>query len=641
MTRKNNKKVTNKKADLNKAKTAESVRHNLSHAIDTGEKKRDASQTVINRVFGLRKNFLIIGLTGRTGSGCSTVARTMSCEWDVLKSNYHDLNSGVITNETRKDRIVYRFLKKHWESFKVISASDIIFYYALKEDFDVFVESLSKESNEPDEKSKVNNNSPNTNEEIKRELRKLQQEFELCHNKVLEVEKDIENADIFTEKEKIDALQSLIFVEIKKFRQLLDSLLANTKKKIISQDLQRWGNNIRKYNSIKDGTESDIDPKTPSCLARKINQIIKALRTYNKKTGTHTLIVIDALRNPFEILYFRERYAAFYLMAVHTDEKIRHNTLYQKGYRNDEIEKLDKVEDSKKLFRDSYEKIDLDKCIELADIHITHENSDGMSDRNLVNQIFTYIALIFHPGLIPPSPQERVMQVAYTAKLNSGCLSRQVGAVVTNKNYSVLSIGWNTVPEGQTPCTLRSLFDLDNEEDDNAYSNFERCNSKFKEQCKKLINEYKSASESCENCGVNLSYCFKDIYTSYAEKQRYNQVHTRSLHAEENAFLQLAKYGTLGIAGGRLFTTASCCELCAKKAYQLGITEIYYIDSYPGISRAHILESGTIRPKFILFKGVIGRAYINLYTPFLPIKDEIAELTGVDVKAVINPEVKG
>jgi len=35
------------------------------------------------------------------------------------------------------------------------------------------------------------------------------------------------------------------------------------------------------------------------------------------------------------------------------------------------------------------------------------------------------------------------------------------------------------------------------------------------------------------------------------------QVHTRSLQAEENAFLQISKYGGRGIEGGRLFPTAS------------------------------------------------------------------------------------
>lgn len=75
-----------------------------------------------------------------------------------------------------------------------------------------------------------------------------------------------------------------------------------------------------------------------------------------------------------------------------------------------------------------------------------------------------------------------------------------------------------------------------------------------------------------------MTYCFKDVHNSrHVTGEIGNQVHTRSLHAEENAFLQLAKYGSSGIKGGKLFSTACCCELCAKKAYQLGIKEIYYI----------------------------------------------------------------
>lgn len=142
--------------------------------------------------------------------------------------------------------------------------------------------------------------------------------------------------------------------------------------------------------------------------------------------------------------------------------------------------------------------------------------------------------------------------------------------------------------------------------------------------------------------GLTLTYCFKDVYTTIrSRKELGNQVHTRSLHAEENAFLQLAKYGTQGIEGGFLFTTASCCELCAKKAYQLGIKRIYYIDAYPGITQSHILESGNKQPKMTLFHGAIGRAYISLYNPMLPLKDEIETLTGIRVKRDILKNTAG
>ncbi|HFD1372059.1 TPA: deoxycytidylate deaminase, partial [Klebsiella quasipneumoniae] len=101
-----------------------------------------------------------------------------------------------------------------------------------------------------------------------------------------------------------------------------------------------------------------------------------------------------------------------------------------------------------------------------------------------------------------------------------------------------------------------------------------------------------------------------------------NQVHTRALHAEENAFLQLVKYGGVGIIGGKLYTTASPCELCAKKAYQLGISEVIFIDPYPGITQEHIISIGSTPPKLVQFRGAIGKAYHRLYEQVIPIKDE-------------------
>lgn len=44
---------------------------------------------VIRQIYKLRQNFILIGLTGRTGSGCSTVAKILATEnVQDLKSNY-------------------------------------------------------------------------------------------------------------------------------------------------------------------------------------------------------------------------------------------------------------------------------------------------------------------------------------------------------------------------------------------------------------------------------------------------------------------------------------------------------------------------------------------------------------------------
>jgi len=605
--------------------------------------EEEPNENIVDKIYKLRKNFVVIGLTGRTGSGCTTVAKLLSTQNpEEFKSEYREVNSNPIDNDVRKNRIIYRYILKNWSPFTVIKASDIIFYYALLQTFDVFSHSLAKCSNDANSEGKLSDSDSERSDEVLNDLQKVKSKFEELSAIAKECDSYLKNDEKKYNSGLTRKYLNLILIDIPKFRDDLGKALEKSKK-ILSDELQTWGNNIRVYDSIVAPIDRSQSEHAPSCLARKINQFLKLIRDDNKNHKMPTHIAIDALRNPFEVLYFRERYSAFYLMSINTTEQIRKQKLFEQGYRNDEIRLLDEREGEgeKKDFKSQYTGLDIDKCIELSDIHITHDGTEYTNNRKLTNQIITYISLMLHPGLVPPSPIERVMQVAYTAKLNSGCLSRQVGAAVTNEAFSIFSIGWNTVAEGQTPCSLRSLSDLVEKEDLTAYSTYEKQDVKFQNYIKRIVECYRDCridlkyhNKDILN-GVNLTYCFKDIHNSkHVTGQLENQVHTRSLHAEENAFLQLAKYGSSGIKGGKLFSTACCCELCAKKAYQLGIKEIYYIDSYPGISQKHILECGDNSPKMILFHGAVGRAYVSLYNPFLSLKDEIEEVTGVHVEDI-------
>lgn len=595
--------------------------------------------SIIKQVYKLRRDFILIGLTGRTGSGCTSVADLLCTEkFSELKTEHRNIVEDPWDNDSRKNRIVHDYMLKHWHPFCVIHASNIIFYYALQLPFDDFVKEFSTASTKLDAKPE------SESEEIRESLQKIKPQYEKVSSFVKDCESLLETGNSL-EDDKINNIKHCIFDEIPAFRVELEKRLRTTRLRIIANVLQKWGNNIRKYNQVREASEDLVDDNAPACLAKKIDLFIKLIRSQNsrkeKDKDDYTHIVIDALRNPYEVLYFREQYSAFYLMSISTDEQTRRRKLMEKGFPPEAINELDKKENGRKDFSEAYKDIDINRCIELSDIHLTHDGTDYTNNRKLTNQIITYLALIRHPGLIPPSPLERVMQIAYTAKLNSGCLSRQVGAVVTNEDFSVLSVGWNTVPQGQTPCSLRCLNDLCAGEDEKAYSTFEKTNVKFVQSTRDLHSLYITRGKEPYDSliGIPLAYCFKDIYTSTEREQENNQVHTRAVHAEENAFLQLAKYGTPGIKGGRLFTTSSCCELCAKKAYQLGISEIYYIDSYPGITHSHIIQCGSNQPQMILFHGAIGRAYSNLYNPFLPLKDEIEALSGVNVKATLNPDM--
>ncbi len=215
------------------------------------------------------------------------------------------------------------------------------------------------------------------------------------------------------------------------------------------------------------------------------------------------------------------------------------------------------------------------------------------------------------------------MQVAFTAKYNSGCISRQVGAVITDCDNAIKSIGWNDVGYGQIPCLLRSVNELVEFKSEYIYSEFERGSLKYddgKTFTEKLGTEISRLK--LENLkGLNHSFCFKTYENKFRKNK--NQVYTRSLHAEENAMMQIAKAGGNGLKGGTMYVTASPCVLCSKKSYQLGINRIVYIDPYPDIAIDQILRSGYIKIDIVEFEGAIGNAYFKLYQPFLSYKDEL------------------
>lgn len=277
-------------------------------------------------------------------------------------------------------------------------------------------------------------------------------------------------------------------------------------------------------------------------------------------------------------------------------------------------------------------------CLENADIFINNV-TDSRQYIQLKRKLIRYVSLIMNPGLVLPSPVERCMQLAYTAKLNSGCISRQVGAAITDAEYHLLSIGWNQQPEGQIPCSYRDLCSLYYHWSPEAYSDYE-CDDL--DQIQKNIKAPVTELLDTSDCPLTLqgklpAYCFKDIYNSIMGNV--NQVHPRSLHAEETAFLNLGQHSA---QGGILFTTSSPCELCAKKAKYKGISKIYYIEPYSGISLKHVLNIGakSTRPKMLLFTGAIGRAYTQLYTPLLPKKDELTFWLGANLDVNILKQIQ-
>lgn len=585
----------------------------------------------VENAYQKRRQFILIALTGRTGSGCSTAASILNTEsfdaLDLSTPKFKEFNSV----DERKYSIVYKYMSNgHWHPFTIIEGSAVIFSFVIEQGFDTFKKFLQS-YRDVSASNKVRISSFTDLDKRINGMSHLFDQADLC--------KTIDNIENSTD-EQIEALYKFFITDLPQIKKEFQDILKNffcieetadrfsqikdKKANLYTFFMQKIGNNIRSSgNPYNDAYSQDNYYQ----VANRINSVIGVIRKHNEMYNVEeTRICIDAIRSPYEAFYFKDIYSSFYLVSVNTDEEERKRRL---GYLdNEELESLDETEYYTKLKQgELFYHQNIPGCLEISDIHLYNPRYNTEKRYFLTEQIIRYLSLMIHPGLITPTGIERCMQLAYNAKLNSGCLSRQVGAIICDQHFSIKAVGWNDVPAGQVPCNLRDVCTFCKNMDQESYSAFEIEDPSFSESIHALNGRLKTVDLNSRL----FPYCFKDVYEGVTGAK--NQVHTRSLHAEENAFLQLSKYGGQGIEGGVLFTTASPCELCSKKAYQLGIRDIYYIDPYPGISFSHILKFGKQNnPQLHLFYGAIGSAYVTLYTQRLSLKDELELMTGLSAK---------
>lgn len=562
--------------------------------------------SAINSVYEDAKDFLIIGLTGRTGSGCTTTAQKLSGDvLDIPTDGYE----GLTRNELKKHQIIKKYLDgENWTPFYKIEASSLITLSLLKLSRIEFIDFFSSESF--------------VHPLNKKESSSLFLLVDLNRKNV----PPIENIDSQTPID-ISATFDFYFYTLPELTNRIQSELGKAK---FTQFYQRAGDNIRASGRADDQT---FDPGQIFNFPKYLNSLTKLAHKKARQDNKPCRIVVDAIRNPYEAFFLKRRYANFYLVSINTSnsERLRSLREYRK-LTDDEIRVLDdkeypeKISGTKKFITQN-----IQECIEVSDIHIHNSKNSEFTHNDLVSQLAWYVTLMMHPGLVMPTSIENCMQIAYTAKQSSGCISRQVGAVVTDESYSVKAIGWNSTPQGQLPCLLRNAEDLIHGRNKSDFSEYELKDPTFR---KALTSKYSNLIATNKDSNRNFSFCFKSIQNEIEGEK--NQVHTRALHAEENAFLQISKHGGQKLSGGVLFTTASPCELCAKKAYQLGFKKIVYIDPYPGIATQHILSAGKNKPELELFRGAVGRAFYQLYQPLMPYKDEM-ELA-FEIPSFINPK---
>ena len=544
----------------------------------------------IDALYKIKRGFLIVGFTGYTASGFTSAAKLFLQGNKPKLSKFENIfpidgaNNNSDTFNDTLERLRYRKLKKTWheltwEPFTNISVSRVIFCLALH---DIIANDLN---------------------------------LNIITSAVQKVKEQPIILDALAYFKSTEAMNEDIAKKLIKSYEACETIFDGFKKEIGTAqyiiNMQRFGDEIRNYGRIlplpSHSTSSDNLP----VIANSIRRLIKSYRVAEKRK----YFVIDAFRNPYEVEYFKRRYNEFYLIAVSKSWESRNQALLRLGFTQEQIAK--DVKDHEEGFASQ----NIDGCINKADIFI--ENRKNASKRYFRYHIIKFLSLYSKPGCIQPSNDERSMQIAMTARQMSGCISRQVGAVVCDDDSYVLGVGWNDPPFGQIPCSLREGKDLISENSPDIFSEFEK--------------SVRFSSHIKSNSPNSTPFCFREQLSELEtkEKQQTNDrrqyikhkraEYTRALHAEENALFQATKNTGSFENSATLYSTSSTCTLCAKKAYQLGIKRIVYIEEYPGIALEQTIRTGFRKIVLNKFEGIVGSAYFKLFTSFLPEK-EIIEL---------------
>lgn len=534
--------------------------------------------TYADALYALKRSFLIVGLTGYTGSGCSTAARLLMGRKKIELPEIPNDN----TTEARKHRKLYATWRDmEWEDFINIGVGPVIFSFMVRQ-------SLS---------GTFKSNPLGFIRQIS-----LPHKRQLAGLKLIDCDKSLTTSQL-----------KLLLASFKEAAKLYRKFKANYELAEFISLMQDCGDSIRRYGRLPAPKAPASSPDNMWKIPEAITKIISAYRKCEGKSH----FVIDAFRNPYEVEFFKKRYSEFYLVAILRDQESRNRSLDKlTGDEKADLTKRERGEFAGEKTRENISewvvKQNLDECIQKADMFINNRHDNNKRYRELKCHLVRLIALAWKPGVIPPTDDERGMQIAFTARQMSGCISRQVGAAVVGEHGYILGVGWNDPPEGQTPCSLRTGHELVNDATAKCFSDYE--------QSATFVTHITSARDE------EKPFCFRAELAKMTGKKQAE--YTRSLHAEENAFLQTAKIGGSAIAGATLYTTASTCTLCAKKAYQLGVLRIVFVEEYPDLAYQQTIRSGTKEIDFVHFEGVVGAAFFKLFAPTMPEKDLIELYSG-------------
>ncbi len=330
-------------------------------------------------------------------------------------------------------------------------------------------------------------------------------------------------------------------------------------------DLQSAGNKLRmrKATYLADRAIEIINT-----LRRDSEGVLKQENAPDIPVQKRTAYIIDSLKNPEEVRRLRQVYSdLFWHVTVFAPDQVREKRLIASNIIETSVRhimKRDEQEGEKTGQQVS-------KTAHLADFFIRN-HTDVV--HNIEPAIRRFLDTIFGTELYTPTLNETGMMKAASAAVRSACMSRQVGAAIYSAQNELIGVGCNDVPKSGG-----GLYssDLAEEEDNRCYRwGGKKCHNDDKKQ--KLAT---SIAKNMTNTEDEDSGRFREVYTMVAESESKNLIEfSRSVHAEMEAIVSVARGGKGSTVNGTLYTTTFPCHSCARHIIAAGIKRVIFIEPY-------------------------------------------------------------
>lgn len=320
--------------------------------------------------------------------------------------------------------------------------------------------------------------------------------------------------------------------------------------------------------------------------------------------------IIDSIKNQEELDLLRMVYReSLYVVGVFAPVEHRNNRLHNKGFSLPDVAGL--------MDRDSGEELSGGQTVSdtfaQCDFFL---RMDTNTDTQLRARVDRFLHLILGTKIITPTRAETAMYAAATAAGSSACLSRQVGAAVTDDEGEVLAIGWNDVPKAFGDLYVTDLKkDPNGDQDKRCWNHGGKC---YNDEEKTILSDH-------------LIDALKDYIPEEKRKDAASAVlgnkrlrglieFSRSIHAEMHAILTALRQTGDRVKGGSLYVTTYPCHSCARHIVAAGIKFVYFIEPYKKslAIKLHgdaITESENDKDhvQFLPYDGVAPSRYLALF----------------------------